>query len=137
LQAVARELLEAAQAPVPNRAEETARDIGEMIEVVAWYHTLIPPKLSRAVDGLLESDDEAGEHAGIVTETRSQDANGSGRIVLLAIERSIGAWMRLREILPAHGDAILDMLVLLDRLRAGIYLALPGARTFRLPFLGE
>lgn len=137
LKAVARDLLETACSPVPNQAEETARDIGDMIDIVAWYHTLIPPKLSRAIDGLLEQDEPDGEFAEIVAETRLQDANGSGRIVLLAIERSIAAWMRLREILPAHEDAILDMLVLLDRLRAGIHLALPGARAFRLPFIGE
>ena len=54
---------------------------------------------------------------------------------MLAIERSIAAWVRLRIIVPTQEDAILKMLVALDRLRAGIHLALPGAQDFRLPFL--
>ena len=51
----------------------------------------------------------------------------------MAVERSIAAWVRLREILPAQEDAILDLLVRLDRLRRGIRSAIPGAETFQRP----
>ncbi|MGD9611357.1 MAG: hypothetical protein AB7V22_00460 [Kiritimatiellia bacterium] len=135
LQAVADDLVQAARSPAPNDAEDEALEIGDMIEVVTWYHTLLPPKISRALDGRLEAlepEDGKPEELG---EIRLEDANGSGRVALLAIERSIAAWVRLREIVPAQEDAILNLLVLLDRLRAGIHLALPGAHDFRLPFL--
>lgn len=131
LKAVAQELLEAAKSKFADGDyEEEAREIGEMIEVVAWYHTLIPPKLARAVDGLLGKDD--AEHE-ILVEVRLEDANGSGKVVLAAIERSAAAWVRLREILPNREDEILDMLAILSRLQRGIHAALPGARAFLRP----
>ncbi len=137
LKAVARGLLEAAKSPVPNPAEEEAREIGDMIEIATWYHTLIPPKLSRALDGVFEKDGLDDDPTGVLAETRQHDANGSARVVLLAIERSIAAWTRLRTLVPAQGDAILDLLVPLDRMRGGIHLILPGAQQFPLAFLGE
>ncbi len=135
LKAVADEMVETARRPISGDIEAEALEIGEMLEVLTWYHTLIPPKLSRALDSRLEAmepDDGEPEELG---EIRMADANGSGRVALLAIERSIAAWVRLRELVPAQEDAILKMLVTLDRLRAGIHLALPGARDFHLPFL--
>lgn len=128
LKTVAQGLLEAAGSKfAEGDYEEQAREIGEMIEVVAWYHTLIPPKLARAVNGLLEKDDT---RLAILTEARLEDANGSGKVVLIAIERSIAAWVRLREILPNHEDDMLAMLALLSRLQRGIHAALPGANAF-------
>ncbi len=137
LKAVARDLLEAAKSSIPNPAEEQARDIGDMIDIATWYHTLIPPKLSRALGGLIEKDDMGGEYSDILAEARQHDANGSARIVLLAIERSIAAWRRLRNLVPTQDDAILDLLVLLDRMRGGIHQVLPNAKHFPLAFLGE
>jgi len=134
LKALAHELVEAAG----NRFhdddyEEQARQIGDLIDVVAWYHTLIPPKLGRALNGLLERDDADGPAAEILAESRQSDADGSGKVALIAIERSIGAWIGLRGILPAQEDAILDMLAMLSRLQRGIHAVLPGAATFQRP----
>lgn len=139
LKAHAMSLLDAARSPfLREDVEEEARQIGEMIEVVAWYHTFIPPKMSRAVRGLLERDLEDGPEEDILRESRLHDANGSGKVTLVAIERSIAAWLRLREVLPAHESAILNMLAMLDRMRRGIHDTLPGAEFFRRPgFDGE
>ena len=69
---------------------------------------------------------------------RLEDANGSAKLTLVSIERSIGAWLRLREILPTQEDAILQHLSMLDRLRRGLITALPGAKAFLRPgFDGE
>ncbi len=139
LKAHAQSLVEAARIPFArDDSEEEARQIGEMIEVVAWYHTFIPPKMSRAVGGLLERDRADGPAADILRESRLHDANGSGKVTLVAIERSIAAWLRLRDVLPGHESAILNMLALLDRMRRGIHAALPGAESFPRPgFDGE
>jgi hypothetical protein len=139
LKAHAQGLLDAARSPFTREdVEEEARQIGEMIEVVGWYHTFILPKMSRAVGGLLGRDEADGPAADILRESRLYDANGSGKVTLVAIERSIAAWLRLREFLPTHETAILDMLALLDRMRRGIHAALPGAESLRRPgFDGE
>ena len=64
---------------------------------------------------------------------RLQDANGTGKVVLIAVERSMAAWLRLRDALPQREDDILRMLALLDKIRRGIQSALPGAQSFRRP----
>jgi hypothetical protein len=134
LKAHAHRLLEAAGSPfAQDDLEEEARRIGETIEVVAWYHTFIAPKMSRAVSGLLERDEAGGAADDVLRESRLCDANGSGKVTLVAIELSIAAWLHLRDALPGQESAILNMLALLDRMRRGIRAALPGAQSFRRP----
>ena len=139
LKTVARGLMEdAASGFGTEDVEEKAREIGEMIDVVAWYHTLIPSKLGRAVFRLMGREDVEGEYAGILAQSRQSDANGSGKVALISVERSIAAWMKLRRILPEHEDLILSMLSLLDRLRRRIKIDLPDSATFLRPgFDGE
>ena len=139
LKAVAQELLKAAGSKfASDDYEEEARQIGEWIEVVAWYHTLIPPKIGRAVGTLVDEDGVEGEGWDELAEMRMEDANGSGKVALVAIERSAAAWVSLRKILPRREDEILEMLALLSRLQRGIHSALPGAKSFMRPgFDGE
>ncbi len=134
LKAVAQGLLAAAGSKFADEDyEEAAREMGELLEVVAWYHTLIPPKLGRAIGGLLERDDGDGADHTLLKEVRLEDANGSGKVVLAAIERSIAAWLRLRGILPNREAEILRLLALLSRLQRGLQAALPGAQAFHRP----
>ena len=83
-------------------------------------------------------EDVEGEVAGILAQSRQSDANGSGMVALISVERSIAARMKLRRILPEHEDLILAMLSLLDRLRRRITIDLPDSVTFLRPgFDGE
>ena len=61
------------------------------------------------------------------------DANGSAKVALLSIDRSIAAWTRLRPHLPDRADDILDLLVMLTRLRRDIESQFPQARDFKRP----
>lgn len=134
LRGVAEELRRAAHASFVNDdLEEEALAIGDMIEVVTWYHTLISAKTGRAVSGLLQRKREAGFAARLGIE----DANGTGKVVLAAVERSMAAWLRLREILPQREGEILDLLALLSRIQYGIHAALPGAKAFIRPGFDE
>ncbi len=137
LKRVAAEMVEAARGGVGVDAlTNEAHDIGEMIEVISWYHTLIPSKLNRALRGMMESGDE--DLSDLLAGFRLEDANGSAKVVLIAIDRSMAAWLRLREILPDREDSILGMLALLSRMRRMLRAALPGAESFRRPgFDGE
>lgn len=118
--------------------EATAREIGDMLGVLSWYHTLIAAKTARAVRGMLEHATPDPGLSGMIAGFRLEDANGSAKLVLMSIERSIGAWLRLREILPEQEDSILGLLALLDRMQRGVHAALPGAKAFFRPgFDGE
>lgn len=130
LKGVAEELRRSARASfADDDLEEQALAIGDMIDVVTWYHTLIAAKTGRAVSGLIKRKHEEGPLARLGLE----DANGTGKVVLAAIERSMAAWLRLREILPQREGEILELLALLGRIQGGIHAALPGSKAFIRP----
>jgi hypothetical protein len=120
-----------------------ARDLSDSIDVIRWYQYFISAKLYRAVGQDDDEDDpfedenpdeiEDPEVRKAVIEARDNDANGSAKIALIAIDKSIDAWTRIREHLPKAGDEIIDFLVQLDRLRKSAQKAFPHARAFVRP----
>lgn len=131
LKALSQEWLEAARTPEQDcDYEELAHCVGDMLEVITWYHTFLPPKVNRALRSNLEMKTR---ESGILAESSQFDANGSGKVVLIAVERSISAWLFLRDHLSKQEDTILSMLVILGRIRNGIQEEIPNAKTFRRP----
>ncbi len=112
---------------LPNTDPEAeSMDLQDATEVVQWYHTLISAKTRRAVqqaltDRLLSDERVPGE------------SNGSAKVALVCIDRSMAAWMRIREHLPDQQDTILDLLVALERLRRETERVFPNARSFVRP----
>jgi hypothetical protein len=98
---------------------------GSALELVAWYHTLIPAKTYRALISEYESSPDTPELL--------DDALGCAKLVLVSIDRSIAAW---QTIAATDGDGrIGGMIELLDTLRTGVELRFPGARAFQRPGL--
>ena len=107
--------------------EAEALAIADAVEVIRWYQYQLYVKLMRA----LEQDDwEDEETDGDPMQT---DSNGSAKVALLAMDRSIGAWGELREYLPEQEESILETLVHLDRLRRKTEKTFPDARKFKRP----
>jgi hypothetical protein len=106
--------------------DSTAAAIRDALDVVQWYLFFIDAKLQRAVtsrlDPRLDGDD-----------LFPSDADGSAKIALVAIDRSLAAWARLREHLSGESDMILDLLVQLERLRNSVEREFPRARDFKRP----
>lgn len=100
--------------------------IREALEIVEWYLFFIDVKLERAIASRVDELREASDGF-------PSDADGSAKVALLAIDCSIAAWARLRTHLPAEADAMLDLLVMLERLRDIVEREFPRARTFRRP----
>lgn len=113
--------------------EEAALEMRDLLDVVTWYHTLISSKLYRALRGLFDPFDGDGPGVEIINKSRLSDANGSAKVVLISIERSMAAWLRLLELLPQQEDTILAFLVLLQRMQKGIHVTLPDAASFVRP----
>jgi hypothetical protein len=82
-------------------------------------------KLCRAATGMIRGELEGNEFD-------PQDANGSAKVALLGIERSLAAWATLRRRFPDHEDIILA-LGTLKRLLRQVEAAFPNARAFRRP----
>ncbi|TVQ99252.1 MAG: hypothetical protein EA399_07980 [Desulfovibrionales bacterium] len=98
----------------------------DMIDVIIWYHTVIPTKLSRAVWNVVEGNEE------FFSEDES-DAQGSAKVALICIERSMAAWWRILGLFPDCSGQIKKFLMQLDRLRRETDKAVPLARSFQRP----
>jgi hypothetical protein len=103
-----------------------AAELRDAVEVVQWYLFFIDVKLQRAVGSRVEESEEGDQGF-------TSDADGSAKVALVAIDRSIGAWARLREHLAEGSDMALDLLVGLERLRQAVEQDFPKARAFKRP----
>lgn len=133
------------------RAPRDAITPAEALEVIAWHEFQITAKLSRATRGRLRAAEETDEEEADeswdtgsdwpdddedevdMAEIYQSDADGSARVALLGIERSIGAWTILRDAYPQEDAQIQGFLRRLTRLRRLLEEALPAARTFHRP----
>jgi hypothetical protein len=120
-----RELAAALEAGAGEGAvDATLEAMHDALKVVEWYMFQIEAKLRRALPDPL--DDEGDEDD-------AEGRDGSAKVALLALDASIEAWTILREHLPGEGDAILDHLATLSRIRAAAEKHFPKARAFARP----
>jgi len=102
----------------------TVVDIGDCFDIIQWYLFFIDPKLQRALHGKLEADED---------DAYQSDSNGSAKIAIIAIERSINAWLKLYELLPLSEDLALQALSLLSQLKQKALIEFPHAMDFKRP----
>ena len=122
-------LVKIAELELPGHdALAEANELRDVIQIIHWYQTLIPAKVERALDGLEKSPEEKEMLSGFPS-----DADGSAKVALISIDRSLAAWSIMRRLFPEEGDSMLDLLVHLDRLRRGLEQAFPNARQFKRP----
>ncbi len=120
------------------RREAIAIDVQAAVEVIRWYQFFIAAKIFRA---LMSNDDElngvypADDQDEI--NPAQTDANGSAKIALIAIERSLGAWRIMQSCVPDKTDSILPLMATLENLRCRIEEMLPLARDFIRPGFDE
>lgn len=98
-----------------------AVNIRDSMEIISWYQYQIYVKLRRALSGKLE-DDESPDYP--------KDSDGSAKVALIGIDRSIASWGRIMKHFPERKDEILDFLISLDRLRKQAEKEFPDARAF-------
>lgn len=115
--------------PDANAPAEAA-SIKDAIEIIRWYQHQIYIKLTRAIHGELDERPE-------ILDDFPKDSDGSAKVALIAIDRSIAAWGNMRKHFPKRGDDIIDLLVHLDRLRRKIEKVFPAARAFVRPGFDE
>ncbi len=102
--------------------------IEEAVEVIRWYEFFIAAKVMRAIRGSMEEDRE---------ELAAHDSDGSAKIALIAIDRSIAAW----GVIPRHNrfyqESVLKIISLLTLLRQAVEDTFPGAKSFIRPGLDQ
>lgn len=113
------------------RAEAAA--LSEFGDVIQWYQHFIYVKLCRAIES------RAGEELETDGEMKQfpNGSDGSAKIALVAMDRSISAWAGLREALGDDLDGILDLLAQLAAIRRQTEKLFPEARAFVRPGFDE
>lgn len=100
-------------------------NIYEAIEIINWFHAFIHVKLMRALQhGKLDLSYE---------DLIQNDANGTAKVALIGIEKSIVAWGILYTQIPESEDYILKMLVLLETIKKDVLKEFPEVRSFLRP----
>ena len=116
------EILAQVKLGVAGVKEEVA-SLTDVVEILRGDQHQIHVKLRRGLD----ADDEEA------TREFPKDSDGSVNAALIAMDRSIAAWLRMKEFFPEKTDSILTMLVHLDRLRRAAEKEFPDARKFVRP----
>jgi hypothetical protein len=111
-------------------AEAALWELSDIVDVIVWYHTLILAKLHRAVHQVIERD-ITGE------EDITGDSDGSAKIALIGMDRSLYAWNVLRKHLRDHENEIGNFQAQVERLRRQTEQLFPKARAFFRPGLDE
>ncbi|HXI23330.1 MAG TPA: hypothetical protein VNG71_05595 [Pyrinomonadaceae bacterium] len=136
--------------------DESDLGVSDAVEVIRWYQFFVAVKVHRALSGIdgideeafddeeilsfdFSSDDDADEldHEAILARSSLIDSNGSAKIALVAIDRSIGAWRALQISRPDKSQTIKPLLLQLERLRRSLETRFPRARDFVRPGFDE
>ena len=121
------ELESLAQACIPGTSSyKDAVNINDCFEVISWYKHQIYVKLCRAASGTIRSESES-------IENFQEDADGSAKVAIIGIERSITAWSVLLQYLPEQEHSIFRLLVILKLILSMVEAAFPNARAFVRP----
>lgn len=102
-----------------------AKNINNCYEIITWYQYFLTAKFQRALSG--KFDDLIEE------DTIQNDSNGSAKIALIGIEKSMAAWAALYDLLPEEEDAILAALAILQQVKQKAEEEFPDAYKFIRP----
>lgn len=109
--------------------EENKDDIREASEVIHWYQFQIAAKTMRA---LMSRDDDDEE-----TEAVVRDSDGSIKVALIGMDRSISAWRIMQMAVPDKANSVVPLILSLENLRRETEKEFPHARDFIRPGFDE
>lgn len=105
-------------------------EVGDGMDIIRWYQHQIHVKLRRALHGKYDREIEE-------TDDFPKDSEGSAKVALIGMDRSIAAWGKLRDHFSESEDEILAIMIHLDRLRKLTESEFPAARSFVRPGFDE
>lgn len=99
----------------------------DVSEIIDWYHTFIPAKIYRALRGLTN---------GIEDDPIQNDSNGSAKIALVAIEKSVLAWTSIMKNSSSQEDIAIKACIRLTRIKDSLRKCFPDVERFVRPGFG-
>jgi len=104
------------------KIEDELYKLKDAVEIIRWYQIFIHVKSVRAMSSYGDNDDAS-----------IQDGNGSAKISLIAIDRSIEAWAILLKVFTDQEDKILNIIIQLEKIKKHLLFFFPEARDFIRP----
>ena len=101
--------------------QQQAVDAADALAIIRWYQHQIYVKIRRALNSFAERDDGPN------------DADGSAKVALIGIDRSISAWGVLLKLFPESSEGVLPLVTMLENLRKRLEAEFPQARDFMRP----
>lgn len=106
-------------------------DLEDAREVIQWYQYQIAVKTMRALSGRKEELEDPE------TADFPKDSDGSAKVALIGIDRSMAAWRMMQLSLPDRVESIVPLILQLERLRQQLEKSFPQARDFVRPGFDE
>jgi hypothetical protein len=106
-------------------------DVEDAREVIQWYQYQIAVKTMRALSGRKEELEEPE------MLDFPRDSDGSAKVALIGIDRSIAAWRMMQLSSPDRVESIVPLILQLERLRQRLERNFPQARDFVRPGFDE
>lgn len=110
-----------------SHPEQDAAVLKDALENITYYLHQIYVKVVRAQSGRTRSD------AWFEENDFPKDSDGSAKVALIGIDRSMDAWGAFLPHLPDQEESILTMLSKLQQLRTMLESTFPDARSFKRP----
>lgn len=114
-----------------RKIKTEADELKDVFEIIAWYNPQIWVKLMRALCGKIEDDGWEVENG------FQRDYDGSAKVALVGMDRSLGAWGKLYDLFPEKRNEIISILLHVDKLRIMVENEFPIAREFKRPGFDE
>ena len=127
------QIIAASDVPETEADSEQAAQLQDARDVIYWYQYQIAVKTMRA---LSSRDDELldGEFD---DEPYRRDSDGSAKVALIGIDRSISAWRIVQLCVPERAELVVPLILQLEKLRARTEKKFPDARNFIRPGFDE
>ncbi len=126
-----------------NNPEKEVANINDAAEVIRWYQYQISVKIQRAIRSVTiekqsgcddvppkDSDKDSPQNS-------TKDSDGSAKVALIGIERSIAAWKMLLNSFPELEKQIIDLNLFLNSILKRVETQFPRARSFVRPGFDE
>jgi hypothetical protein len=110
---------------------ELAQQLQDAREVIHWYQYQIAVKTMRALSSR-SSEDELDS-----IEPEWRDSDGSAKVALIGMDRSISAWRIVQLCLPERAELVVPLILQLEQLRQRTEKRFPKARDFVRPGFDE
>ncbi len=127
------QLVEVSDLAVTDTDIDEAERLVDAREIIHWYQYQIAVKTIRALSSKIgEREFEENEEDEFL-----RDSDGSAKVALLGIDRSIAAWRLMQLSVPDRSDSIVPLILQLERLRHRTERHFPNAREFVRPGFDE